>query len=155
CPYCSGYYPSPENNLAVVDPELAKQWHPHKNGEKKPRMFTPGSKQKVWWKCEHGHEWQIGILNRRHGSGCPYCSGKKASKEYNFAVKNPEIALQWHPVKNGKLTPDKVTPWSNKKTWWMCDHGHEWLTKVGNRSRGRGCPICYKERLNKKKTGTN
>lgn len=32
---------------------------------------------------------------------------------------------------------------SNKKVWWKCKHGHEWLATVNNRSTlGRGCPYC-------------
>jgi len=37
------------------------------------------------------------------------------SPEYNLAVKFPEVAAQWHPTKNGDLTPENVTPGSPKK----------------------------------------
>lgn len=148
CPYCTGHKPSKENNLQAVLPEIAKQWHPTKNGKLTPRKVTPGSKKKVWWMCEKRHEWEAAILNRKYGNKCPYCVGKRASKEYNLAVLHPEIAKQWHPDKNGTLTPEQVTPSSNLKVWWKCENGHEWFTKVGNRSKmgGRGCPYCAGKR---------
>jgi hypothetical protein len=147
CPFCAGHKVSKANNLQAVYPKIAQQWHPTKNGNLTPRKVTPGSKKKVWWKCEKGHEWEAGILNRSHGNGCPYCSRKKASKDYNLTTENPALANQWHPDKNGDLTPDQVTPFSTKRVWWKCDNGHEWATKVGHRNRGRGCPQCYKLRI--------
>jgi hypothetical protein len=152
CPYCAGQKPSKENNLAVVDPELAKQWHPSKNGKLKPHQVTPGSKKKVWWVCEKGHEWQVSILNRRRGSRCPYCMRKKPGKEYNFALLHPSEAKQWHPTKNGSLRPDQVTPHTRKKTWWMCEKGHEWMDTVSHRTQGRGCSACSRIRRKKKQS---
>ena len=35
-----------------------------------------------------------------------------------------------------------VLPSSNKKVWWKCQKGHEWITSVANRSKGNGCPYC-------------
>lgn len=53
---------------------------------------------------------------------------------------NTGLAKQWHSSKNDSLTPKDVTPYSEKKAWWLCDRGHEWQATVSNRSRGRGCP---------------
>ena len=62
-----------DNNLLVKHPELAKQWHPTKNGKLKPYDVTPGSGKKVWWICEKGHEWEAVIANRTgDGRGCPH-----------------------------------------------------------------------------------
>ncbi len=57
----------------------------------------------------------------------------------------PNVAAQWHPTKNGSLTPDQVVAQSAKKYWWQCTKGedHEWLANVSNRARlGTGCPCC-------------
>jgi uncharacterized Zn-finger protein len=145
CPYCSGHLPDEKNNLAVVYPDLARQWHPTKNGELKPRQITPGTKQKIWWLCEKGHAYETSVLGRTNGAGCPYCSRKRPSKDYNLQVIFPDIAAQWHPVKNGDLTPDQVMPHASTKVWWRCEKGHEWWLEVSNRRKGgevRGCPIC-------------
>ena len=56
----------------------------------------------------------------------------------------PEIAEQWHPTKNGSLTPDQVSYASNKKVWWFLpytdpDTGEhfdfEWQANINNRSK--------------------
>jgi hypothetical protein len=51
-------------------------------------------------------------------------------KDNNFLAVPPKLAKQWHPVKNGTLTPDKIMAGSGMKVWWQCDKGHEWQTKV-------------------------
>jgi hypothetical protein len=57
---------------------------------------------------------------------------------------HPEIAAEWHPTKNGDLTPNDVTPGCNKKVWWECSKGvdHVWQATVCNRTKGRNCPFC-------------
>lgn len=68
---------------------------------------------------------------------------KIATSENCLAAVYPEIALEWHPVKNGNLTPYHVTAKSGKKVWWMCSGGHEWESLVSNRTKnGSGCPYC-------------
>jgi hypothetical protein len=135
-------------NLKVLYPEISRQWHPTKNHDLPPDKVTPGSRKKVWWVCDKGHEWQAIIESRSIGhDGCPYCAGTNASKDYNFLKSYPEIAKQWHPVKNGQLTPDKVTPGSNKKVWWQCNKGHEWQAVIWNRNyRNPSCPYCAGKR---------
>lgn len=54
----------------------------------------------------------------------------------------PEIAAEWNDVKNGTLKPDMFKPHSNKKVWWKCSKGHEWESRISDRVKGRGCPIC-------------
>ena len=132
------------NDLATNNPELARQWHPTKNGDLTPRDVLAGSRRKVWWICEHGHEWQADVSSRNHGTGCPVCAGKKViSGENDFASQYPELARQWHPTKNGSLRPDQVTPSSNKKVWWICDKGHEYQAVIASRTRRHGgCPYC-------------
>jgi len=153
CPYCSGKKVSKTNNLAFINPELAKEWHPTKNAELKSSDVTPASNKKVWWKCEKGddHEWQSNIANRTYGYGCPYCSGQKVSRTNNLAFLIPELAKEWHPVKNGDLKPSDVTPGSNKKSWWKCEKGddHEWESLINSRSNGVKCPYCSGKRVSK------
>ena len=129
--------------LQEANPELAKQWHPIKNGTLKLADITRGSHKKVWWICNKGHEWQATVCNRSRGDRCPYCSGKKACKENCLAAMSPNLVKQWHPIKNGKLTPRDVTCGSHGKVWWLCDKGHEWQATIYNRNNGSGCPYCH------------
>ena len=146
CPFCSGHKVSKTNNLAYMNPELAKEWHSTKNGDKKPEDFTRSSNKKAWWKCDKGedHEWEAQINSRNRGNGCPFCSGQKVSKTNNLAYMNPELAKEWHPTKNGDKKPRNFTLGSGEKVWWKCGKGkeHEWEATIRGRMRGNGCPKC-------------
>ena len=112
-------------NLEKINPKLAKQWHPIKNGKLTPKDVTPCSDQKVWWICDKKHEWMAKISNRANGTGCPYCAGQSICWDNCLQTKNPKLSKQWHPSKNGNLTPSKITVGNNKKVWWQCSKGHE------------------------------
>ncbi|PJD93230.1 MAG: hypothetical protein CK424_03320 [Legionella sp.] len=146
CGVCAGRVIVKSNCLATLNPELAKEWHPTKNGNLTPRDVIPGSYKKVWWKCPKGddHIWLAAIEGRNNGTGCPICSNKKITKSNCLTTLNPKLAKEWHPTKNDKLTPDKVTPGSSKKVWWLCLKGddHIWLASVASRTKGHGCGIC-------------
>jgi len=107
CPLCARRRASPENNLAVTHPEVAALWHPDRNEGLGAAGVLAGSKRRVWWRCEAGHEWQTTVNKRTTGMRCPYCAGKLASPERNLAVVRPDFARQWHPTRNGSLTPPR------------------------------------------------
>lgn len=146
CPYCANRMLRPgENDLATVYPELAAQWHPTRNGDLRPENVLYGSYKKVWWICEKGHEWVASIVARTSSShGCPVCSGKMVIEGHNdLRTAYPELAAQWHPTKNQWLTPEQVTPYSNKKAWWVCEKGHEYQAIIASRTgAGSDCPYC-------------
>ena len=114
CPYCSnqkvltGY-----NDLTTTHPEIAKQWHPTKNGDFKPTDVIAGSGKKAWWICEKGHEWEALIYSRKK-NGCPYCSNKMVLKgENDLATTHPHLVKDWHPAKNSELIPTDVSAGSD------------------------------------------
>ena len=148
CPYCANQLVCDDNSLQTTNPELAKQWHPTKNGSKTPNDVVAGSNKNAWWLCEKGHEWEATIINRskRKGTGCPYCAGVRVSADNCLQILNPELAKQWHPTLNGERTPNDVTIGSDKKVWWLCEKGHEWEASIINRSKGTGCPYCAGKR---------
>lgn len=151
CPVCSNRKLRPgENDLATTHPELVRQWHPEKNGQLTPRDLVAGTRRKVWWRCGKGHEWRAAVASRANGAaGCPVCAGKVVIPgENDLAGSAPGIAAQWHPTKNGALTPDAVAPCSNRKVWWLCGRGHEYQAAVGARTvNGSGCPYCAGKRV--------
>ena len=67
--------------------------------------------------------------------------------ETDFATLWPELAAQWHPTRNGALTPSEVLPGSHRKVWWRCEKGHEWQAEVKTRVNGCGCPVCANRKL--------
>ena len=86
-----------ENDLATVNPALAKEWHPINNGTLKPEDITPGSSKEVWWLCPEGHSYLMMVNQRaKRGYGCPYCSGHRTLKGINdLATTNPNLAKEW------------------------------------------------------------
>lgn len=64
---------------------------------------------------------------------------------------HPHTAAQWHPYKNGRLTPKEVCAYSGKKVWWQTEaerYGKlftlEWDAVIANRANGCGCPYTSK-----------
>lgn len=138
------------NKKYVADnKKLMAEWNWNKNNELglNPEELTCGSNKKAWWICSKEHEWKATIYNRSNGKNCPYCSNQKVLIGYNdLATTNPKLAKQWHPTKNGKLTPQDVTASSGKKVWWICNKEHEWKAIIASRNRGNNCPYCAKEK---------
>ena len=139
-------YLEKENSITKLNPSLAKEWHYEKNGDLKPDFFSVGSHRKVWWKCSKGHEWKAEIKSRNSGRKCPYCTNNKILVGYNdLATTNPDVAKEWDYEKNGDLKPTEVLPGSDRKVWWKCENGHEWVTHIKTRSRGSKCPYCFRK----------
>ena len=148
CPYCAKKKViKGVNDLATTNPELAAAWDYEKNDNLKPEDIFAGTANKVWWKCSKGHSWKADTHSRNRGNGCPYCSNQKVLKGYNdLQTRNPRLAAEWHPTKNGDITPSDVLPNSNKKYWWLGLCGHEWQSVLNSRNQGCGCPICSKRK---------
>lgn len=128
--------------------ELLRQWDAKMNGDLTPEKVSYGSGIKAWWRCEKGHKWKAMINSRSHGSGCPYCAGKKTEDGCNdLKTEFPELARQWHPTKNIPLLPSQVTKGSCRIVWWRCERGHEWKAAVKLRTEGNGCPYCAGRRI--------
>ena len=160
CPYLAGQAVWPGfNDLATVNPELAAQWHFSRNGDLKPIQFTANSNKKVWWLLPYDDpntgrhfdfEWEATIAHRNDERNCPYLSGRAVWTGFNdLATINHDIAVQWHPTKNGNLKPTQVTANSNKKVWWLLPYNDpntgkhfdfEWRASVADRNNGNGCP---------------
>lgn len=145
CPICANREIRPtENDFAAAYPKLAAQWHPVRNGTLRPNQVFPGSRRRIWWICEKGHEWQASVTSRTSGSGCPYCTGRKVLPGFNdLASRFPELVPQWDTEKNDALTPQQVTPYANRRVWWRCPKGHVYQATVFSRTmNGSGCPYC-------------
>ena len=153
-------------------PELVAQLHPTKNAHIDLDKVTSGSGKSAVWVCHerknsppgctHPHEWTAGILNRagnerRKGGGCPFCFGRAVCPCNSLAVKAPEIAAQWHPMRNGNKHPNQVGSFSTLKVWWqhkseLTSEAHEWEARINcrvlvwERERRFSCPKCWRER---------
>jgi hypothetical protein len=152
CRYCSRQVTS-ENSLAVKRPDLAKEWHPTKNGNKSPTDFAPGSEWKAWWQCLKTPEhppWQAEIRKRAgRGDGCRCCFEERERlvlPENSLAIKRPDLTKEFdhnHPQNEG-VDPYKLHVGTKEKVGWKCENcNHSWCAQVrGRAKRGYGCPGC-------------
>lgn len=139
-----------KRSLAITHPHLKEEWDYNKNIYL-PEHFLAGNDSKVWWKCRKcSYEWQARINNRAIlNRGCPYCGNKVVIEGKNdLATTHPQLAKEWHPTKNGKLTPQQISAGGNKKVWWLCPQGHEYKATPGHRTceKGTNCPVCVSGR---------
>jgi hypothetical protein len=122
-------------------------WHPSRNAKLTAWDVTLHSKRRVWWKCPKGpdHEFRRAVHRQvSNKEKCPFCANDRVSVTNNLAVRFPRIAREWHPQRNGSLTPRDVVPGSARRIWWKCADGHAWRTYLGNRTtHGCGCPHCH------------
>ena len=149
CPYCAnkkvlvGY-----NDLETINPKLAKEWHPTKNGDLKPTQFTMCSGKKVWWQCEKGHEWIDSIAHRKNNRGCKYCNKRALIIGKNDMISaRPDLIKEWDFKENGELNPYEMFKGSEKKVWWICNKGHKWKTMISDRVNGNNCPYYGNQKL--------
>ena len=137
--------PKEGESLAERFPDIAAQWHPSKNGSRRPEDVKAGSDTFTWWVCERGHTWRARVYSRTSGGrarGCPECRPIPDPGK-SFADRFPFIATEWHPTKNAPLRPDADKAGSTRKVWWKCSvAGHEWQASISNRVRGTGCRFC-------------
>ena len=161
CPYLTGKAAwKGFNDLATTHPNLVSEWHPTRNGDLTPEQVTAGSEITAWWILPYddpktGHHdfiWPAKIESRAlDNSGCPYLSGQAVWPGFNdLATTHPNLVSEWHPTRNGDLTPEQVTECSNKPVWWILPyddpktgqhHDFEWKAVISNRTRkGYGCP---------------
>jgi hypothetical protein len=131
-------------NLHIINPGLAKEWHPTRNGDLNPRNVTPGSGRKVWWICVDGHEWEAAIYSRNRGSGCPFCHKPTPADHIDMLITDTELLKEWHITKNSGLNLRNLPPGFSEKVWWICEEGHEWKATVTSRMKGKDCPDCHK-----------
>ena len=139
--------------MQSTNPELAAEFHPTKNGGLTPENLVAGTNKKLWWICKAvsefpcGHVWQAYGNNRsRKNQGCPACSNHAVHNDGRNSMRatNPELSEEFHPTKNGDLTPDNIIASTGKKLWWRCrECENEWENTGSHRAkRGQSCPAC-------------
>ena len=150
CHVCTVQVVTPATSLASRVPSAVRFWHAKKNAPLTPWQVAPHTGRKVWWRCPKGpdHEWEALVQTQsRNGGRCPYCSHRKLSVTNCLATRFPAVARQWHPTRNGTVTPRDILAAVSRRYWWRCAVGHEWQALVANRTSKRsGCPICGREK---------
>ncbi|MDG1728116.1 MAG: zinc-ribbon domain-containing protein [Emcibacteraceae bacterium] len=145
--------PFPGKSLKDNYPQVSSEWNEEKNYPLSPSNFYPGAHSKVWWRCKenNNHEWEASILNRVRGTGCPICSGRSADGEENLEAFYPEVAKEFDLTRNFPVKPHEIRPYSGRKFWWICPHGHSYQKRVDSRTHQNiGCPVCRRIRSESK-----
>jgi hypothetical protein len=142
CPVCSNRKIVPGvNDFATAYPKLAAEVI-----EGNPTKISAGSVKIFVWECKKKHRWSASVISRaKNGTGCPYCSGKKATPGVNDLLSvYPELAklADGWSAKGVAISNQEVRKWKCKK-------GHKWEEKVVNLTvRGRRkyrenlCKVC-------------
>ena len=130
CPYTQGRAVlNGFNDLATTHPELAEEWDYEVN-DLRPEQVTARSVKTVGWHqlCKQPFtyelfdiKWSSPVYYRALlGHGNPYLDGSKVLPGFNdFASCFPQIAVYWHPTRNGSLTPHDVSQCTGKAVWWL------------------------------------
>ena len=135
-----------ENSIAITHPEIAKEWHPIKNGKLKPEHISYGTNLKVWWLCPNGHTYDSNVSARTGKNyGCPICSGRRRLVGFNdLTTTHPHLLEEWDYEKNIK-SPTEYSKGSEDKVFWKCKEGHSYQASIYSRAQlNSSCPECYK-----------
>ena len=123
------YLSEVKDSLAEIRPDVVKCWDYSKNGNLSPNMFTVSSNQIIHWKCpDCDHEWQCSInsMTRPGRYGCAECSKSRRGVSFtkqvvkrvgSLAETMPELAKEWHPTRNGTLTPNDISAGRFQPVW--------------------------------------
>ena len=143
---------SKKPSLAESHPELAREWHPTKNGDRTPEHFTFGSNVRIWWLCPEAclscggaHEWEASTNNHTWEgmpTGCPVCSGLSVCECSSLAALRLDLMTQWDCAGNKGLDPEQISLQSHRKVSWVCSLHGPWRAVVSDRVKGSGCPQC-------------
>jgi hypothetical protein len=152
CPVCANrvMHPDGRNSMAVSHPDLARDFHPNKNGDLTPENTVAGAGRRLWWLCSTcEHEWEATGSHRERGTGCPVCANRVIHSDgrNSLGITHPQLAREINPMKN-EITSDDITAGSNTRLSWLCSVcNHQWEAVVANRSSGGGCPACAGQQL--------
>lgn len=151
CPFCCNRRANHTNCLATTHPELAKEFHPTKNGKKTVFNIPASHGYKVWWICEKGHEFFSKPYNRAIiGHDCPVCNRKVNHPDNSLAATHPEFLQYWDYEKN-EVLPTEIMAGAQQKTHWKCEKNHQWAAITRNTVLNKNwCPVCNESKGERK-----
>ena len=162
CPTCSNRRIEPGvNDILTLFPNVCKDWDYDKNSGIDIRLTSPGSNQKIWWRCSKcGKKWRQSpskkINTKRSDiAGCAKCRIVEMTninenlEDWCVRNRKPEILREYNRGRN-ELPASKVGKCSGKHVKWVCAKGHAWEAPPNNRTnpkKVRGCPVCGRKKL--------
>ena len=147
------------NDLGSLYPEIAEQWDYELNGSATPFDVFAFSNKYYNWVYPYDDpktgkhwvfKWREKVSNRVNFPTCPFIINRALRVGFNdFATLYPELAKEWHPTKNGNLTPSDVCGAPYLNVWWLYSYDnpingkhfeYSWKAAIVNRVKGTGCP---------------
>ena len=147
-------------SLAQRSAILLKQWDFDKNGQLSPYEIPLNYSCSVAWICDKcGYKWSSSPNSRVRTnkiSECPHCTGRVAlTGTDDLETLYPQLAKEWDFDKNSDILPSQIKPYSNKKCYWICPKCDDsYVSTVGNRVSGHGCPNCARKLVGLKNSKT-
>lgn len=96
CPYCKGFRVNHTNSFASRNPDKINEWNYKRNGSITPEDVTYGSKKKIWWICDKGHEWIATPNDRSSDYNCPKCKSSKGEVKINNILEKNNIKFEYN-----------------------------------------------------------
>ena len=145
-------------------PDQMRYWD-HERNTIDPSQVAAGSNKPRFWVC-HGHEdgdplgrwpghphrWEQPPQQRFFvGQGCKFCMQREACPATCLATTHPHLVPEWDHAANAEagngLTPENVTPGSDREAFWICPTHGPYKRKVNERTGlGFGCPVEEQEK---------
>jgi len=158
CPLCKQAEWQASMSLEARAPDIARDWLPDRNGGRTAAEVSAASEERGYWLCrvDPSHIYPATIVSRvTNGTGCTICRLRKPQRG-SLLERFPDVASEWHPTKNGVLTPKDIGATSSRRVWWKCPAApdHEWQASISLRTvhpSPTGCPFC----AGKKPSSTN
>ncbi len=118
----------PEGTGLMADyPNIARRWHPTRNGDSQPGDHRHAGKERVWLLCggcpvcSERHQWDARVDNlTQYGDNslCPFCTSKGPSFcSCRSVAKNERLVAEWH---EDNPSPTTVALGNDKKHRWRC-----------------------------------
>jgi len=128
-------------------------WHPTLNGDVTPRDVFLNCNKPFWFtcpECRHDIKQRLGNIIQL-GRCCGYCSSppKLLCKDpecqwcHDHSFASHPRAINWHPTKNGDVTPRDVFLNSHNRFWFTCpDCRHDIHPRLSGVACGSWCGYC-------------
>lgn len=149
CRKCTGYYITKETSMLSKIGNDAKYLWSEKNKIGPEESKSDDTKNRIWWRCELGHEWQCAALHQlkryKKDDWCPICSNRKLLPGFNdLFTKDPEIANLLV-----EKDPKEVLFTSSKRMQFKCPDydNHVFTASPSDMLSGKKCTYCIGRKL--------
>ena len=118
-----------------------------KTFELSPNQKFIGTDMRLYFTCttcgEENFQLQWNPLIFGGIKNCPYCSGHRIGKYNNLKYKFPNLCKEWDYKRNDDLFPEKLSPGSTLKVFWLCKNNHSFFSSIYARAMLKSdCPYC-------------